>query len=178
MVNPDDVVNEYGADTLRMYEMFIGDFEKSVPWSTDGVRGCRRFLDRVWKLQPMLVRGTAYSSELETLMHQTIKKVSNDYEELKFNTAIAQLMTFVNEGTIQWINEAEMKTFLILFLTRRSPLMEGDLERLGFPGAQRTSWPTTGWKQCQTIAIGVRLTGEFGAITVNIDDPVEVVGKR
>jgi len=183
VVNPDDVVNEYGADTLRMYEMFIGDFEKSVPWSTDGVRGCRRFLDRVWKLQPMLVRGTAYSSELETLMHQTIKKVSNDYEELKFNTAIAQLMTFVNEVYhLGRINEAEMKTFLILLNPVAPHITEEIWERLGFPGMlNEQSWPTYDEAKtiAQTIAIGVQVNGRVrGEITVNIDDPVEVARQK
>lgn len=183
VVNPDDVVNEYGADTLRMYEMFIGDFEKSVPWSTDGVRGCRRFLDRVWKLQPMLVRGTAYSSELETLMHQTIKKVSNDYEELKFNTAIAQLMTFVNEVYhLGRINEAEMKTFLILLNPVAPHITEEIWERLGFPGMlNEQSWPTYDEAKtiAQTITIGVQVNGRVrGEITVNIDDPVEVARQK
>ena len=183
VVNPDDVVNEYGADTLRMYEMFIGDFEKSVPWSTDGVRGCRRFLDRVWKLQPMLVRGTAYSSELETLMHQTIKKVSNDYEELKFNTAIAQLMTFVNEVYhLGRINEAEMKTFLILLNPVAPHITEEIWERLSFPGMlNEQSWPTYDEAKtiAQTIAIGVQVNGRVrGEITVNIDDPVEVARQK
>ncbi len=179
VINPDEVVEEYGADTLRMYEMFIGDFEKSVPWSTDGVRGCRRFLDRVWKLQPNVVPGTAYSVELETLMHQTIKKVSTDYEDLKFNTAIAALMTLMNEiNQIGRINEAEMKTFLILLNPVAPHITEELWERLAFPGMlNEQEWPK--WDEAktiaQTVAIGVQINGRVrGEITVNLDDSVEV----
>ncbi len=179
VVNPDEVVEEYGADTLRMYEMFIGDFEKSVPWSTDGVRGCRRFLDRVWKLQPNVVPGAAYGPQLETLMHQTIKKVSTDYEELKFNTAIAALMTLVNEiNQIGRINEAEMKTFLILLNPVAPHITEELWARLAFPGMlNEQAWPT--WDEAktiaQTIAIGVQINGRVrGEITVDLDDSAEV----
>lgn len=97
VVNPDDIVAEFGADTLRTYEMFIGAFDLSASWSQEGVKGCRRFLERVWKLQDSLVDGDSYSKELESKMHQTIKKVSSDYESLKYNTAIAAMMTLVNE---------------------------------------------------------------------------------
>ncbi|MDY5775737.1 MAG: leucine--tRNA ligase, partial [Lachnospiraceae bacterium] len=92
VVNPDDIVMDYGADTLRTYEMFIGAFDLSASWSENGVKGCRRFLDRVWKLQEILVDGDAYSADLETKMHQTIQKVSSDFENLKYNTAIAAMM--------------------------------------------------------------------------------------
>ncbi|MBQ9437732.1 MAG: leucine--tRNA ligase, partial [Lachnospiraceae bacterium] len=97
VVNPDDIVMDFGADTLRTYEMFIGAFELAASWSDDGVRGCRRFLERVWKLQDFLVDGEGYSPELETKFHQTIKKVSGDFEALKFNTGIAALMSLLNE---------------------------------------------------------------------------------
>ena len=97
VINPDEVIDELGADTLRMYEMFIGDFEKSVPWSQDGVRGCRRFLERVWRLQKMLVDSNDITDELESNIHKTIKKVSEDYDQMKFNTAIAGMMTLVND---------------------------------------------------------------------------------
>lgn len=93
VVNPDDIVQEYGADTLRTYEMFIGAFDLAASWSEDGVKGCRRFLDRVWKLQDLMTDEEGYSKDLETKMHQTIKKVSNDFENLKYNTAIAAMMT-------------------------------------------------------------------------------------
>ena len=97
VINPDDIVNEFGADTLRTYEMFIGAFELSASWSMEGVKGCRKFLERVWKLQDMLIEGDSYRENLETKIHQTIKKVSNDFESLKFNTAIAAMMSLVND---------------------------------------------------------------------------------
>lgn len=179
VINPDDVVAEYGADTLRMYEMFIGDFEKSVPWSIDGVRGCRRFLDRVWKLQGVIQPGTEYSPKLETLLHQTIKKVSTDYEHLKFNTAIAALMTLLNEiNNLGKINGAEMRTFLILLNPVAPHITEEMWEKLGFKGMlNEQKWPT--WDEektvAQTIDIGVQINGRVrGEITVNLDDPAEV----
>lgn len=179
VVNPDEVVDEYGADTLRMYEMFIGDFEKSVPWSTDGVRGCRRFLDRVWKLQEVIKPGDKFSSELETKMHQTIKKVSTDYEHLKFNTAIAALMTLLNEiNQVGSINHAEMKHFLILLNPVAPHITEEMWETLGFTGMlNEQTWPK--WDEAKTVAqtvdIGVQINGRVrGEITVDLNDPVEV----
>ena len=97
VVNPDDIVMDYGADTLRTYEMFIGAFDLSASWSENGVKGCRRFLDRVWKLQEILVDGNEYRSAFETKMHQTIQKVSSDFENLKYNTAIAAMMSLLND---------------------------------------------------------------------------------
>ena len=97
VVNPDDIVREYGADTLRTYEMFIGAFDLAASWSEDGVKGCRRFLERVWKLQDIMTDEEGYSADLETKMHQTIKKVSNDFENLKYNTAIAAMMALIND---------------------------------------------------------------------------------
>ncbi|NLU36068.1 MAG: leucine--tRNA ligase [Clostridiales bacterium] len=115
VINPDDIVREFGADTLRMYEMFIGDFERSVPWSMNGVRGCRRFLDRVWRLQDIMVDDENISPEMETNIHKTIKKVSEDYENLKYNTAIAAMMSLVNEFyAANRVTKGELKTLLIL----------------------------------------------------------------
>jgi len=183
VINPDDVVAEYGADTLRLYEMFIGDFEKSVPWSTEGVRGCKRFLDRVWKLMDMVIPGEAYRPELEAKMHQTIKKVSQDYESLKFNTAIAALMTLLNDvyhtGSI---NEAELKTFLILLNPVAPHITEEIWERLKFGGMlNEQSWPT--WDEAKTVEktveIGVQVNGKLrGTIEVNVDDPQEAAREK
>ena len=115
VVNPDDIVREYGADTLRTYEMFIGAFDLSASWSEDGVKGCRRFLERIWKLQDIMTNEEGYSSDLETKMHQTIKKVSSDYENLKYNTAIAAMMALLNDFTKKGsITKGEYKTLLIL----------------------------------------------------------------
>ena len=113
VVNPDDIVNVYGADTLRTYEMFIGAFDAAAAWSEDGVKGCRRFLERVWKLKDMVTDEEGYSADLETKMHQTIKKVSNDFETLKYNTAIAAMMALINDfykkGSLQ---ETSLRHFL------------------------------------------------------------------
>ena len=115
VVNPDDIVQEYGADTLRTYEMFIGAFDLAASWSEDGVKGCRRFLDRVWKLQDLMTDEEGYSKDLETKMHQTIKKVSNDFENLKYNTAIAAMMTLLNDFYKKGsITRGELKTLIIL----------------------------------------------------------------
>ena len=115
VVNPDDIVRDYGADTLRCYEMFIGDFEKPVPWSENGVKGCRRFLERVWNLQSLVVDGNEYTEDLASEIHKTIKKVTEDYANLKANTAIAQLMTLSNEfSSAGKITKEDFRTFLIL----------------------------------------------------------------
>ena len=183
VVNPDDVVAEYGADTLRLYEMFIGDFEKSVPWSTEGVRGCKRFLDRVWKLQEAVIPGDAYRPELEAKMHQTIKKVSQDYEHLKFNTAIAALMTFLNDvNHVGSINEAEMKTFLILLNPVAPHITEEIWERLEFGGMlNEQTWPSWDEEKTieQTVEIGAQVNGKLrGTITVNLDDSQEAAREK
>lgn len=143
IVNPDDIVRDYGADTLRTYEMFIGDFEKSVPWSDNGVKGCRKFLDRVWRAQEIIVEGDAYSKELETSIHKTIKKVSSDYESLKYNTAIAQLMTLLNEFRDRSsITREEFKTYLILLNPVAPHITEELWEVMGYEGyLHNASWP-------------------------------------
>ncbi|MBQ3566288.1 MAG: class I tRNA ligase family protein, partial [Oscillospiraceae bacterium] len=115
VVNPDEVVRDYGADTLRLYEMFIGDFEKTAPWSPSSIKGCKRFLDRVWALQENVIDGDDYREQLTASFHKTIKKVSEDIETLKFNTAIAAMMALLNEITATGsINKAELRTLLIL----------------------------------------------------------------
>ncbi|MFA5341831.1 MAG: leucine--tRNA ligase [Clostridia bacterium] len=143
VVNPDKVIDNYGADTLRMYEMFIGDFEKSAPWSENGVKGCRRFIDRAYKMMDFMNNDDFYSKDIETLMHQTIKKVSNDFETLKFNTAIAQLMAFTNavyqKGSI---TRKEMRDFLILLNPVSPHVTEEMWQMCGFNGyLHNHSWP-------------------------------------
>ncbi|HEX9063386.1 MAG TPA: class I tRNA ligase family protein, partial [Clostridia bacterium] len=157
VVNPDEVVDEFGADTLRMYEMFIGDFEKAVPWSQNGVKGCRRFLDRVWRIQDMLIGGNEYSKELEISMNRTIKKVSEDFENLKFNTAIAAMMSLVNDFYAKGsVNRAEFETFLIL-LNPVSPHITEELwEKNGYKGyINKASWP--GWDESKTIEENIEI---------------------
>lgn len=143
VVNPDEIVEEFGADTLRAYEMFIGDFEKAVPWSMNGVKGCRKFLDRVWRLQEIVTDDSDYSKALETRMHQTIKKVTSDFENLKFNTAIAAMMALVNDINGHGkITRGEFKT-LVTLLNPVAPHMTEELwEVLGFEGMlNQTKWP-------------------------------------
>ena len=161
VVNPDDIINEFGADTLRLYEMFIGDFEKSVPWSQNGVKGCRRFLDRVWRLQGNLVDGNEYSKELETAMHRTIKKVTQDCENLKFNTAIAALMSLLNDFNSQdRVNKAEMRTFLTLLNPIAPHISEELWAILGFEGmVNQQAWPK--WDEAKTIEDQVEIVIQF-----------------
>ena len=142
VVNPDDIVRDFGADTLRCYEMFIGDFEKSAPWSENGVKGCRKFLDKVWRTQE-LVDGDSNFEKMETLIHQTIKKVSEDYENLKFNTAIAQLMTLLNEfNNLDKISKEQFKIFLILLNPVCPHITEEIWQRMGYEGYVHESiWP-------------------------------------
>lgn len=165
VVNPDDIINEFGADTLRLYEMFIGDFEKSVPWSQNGVKGCRRFLDRVWRLQSNLVGGETYSGELEINMHKTIKKVTLDYENLKFNTAIAALMSLLNDFVaLERVNKAEMKTFLVLLNPVAPHVSEELWQLLGFKGRlNQQPWPK--WDEAKTVEdqveIAIQINGRL-----------------
>lgn len=179
VVNPDEIVREYGADTLRMYEMFIGDFEKTAPWSENGVKGCRKFLGRVWNAQEFLVEGEGYSEELETLMHQSIKKVSYDYEHLKYNTAIAQLMTLMNAFyEKKSITVKEMKTFLIL-LNPISPHITEELWTLqGFEGyLNEQAWPEYDEEKAKadTINLPIQINGKMRG-TVSVDASIDKDG--
>ncbi len=135
VVNPDDIVNEYGADTMRLYEMFIGDFEKAAPWSSSSIKGCKRFLDRTEGLMYILKDGDEYSKELKVPFHKTIKKVTSDIEELKMNTAIAALMSLLNEIYNKGeINKAELRDFILLLNPFAPHLTEEMWQRAGFDG--------------------------------------------
>ncbi|GFN36007.1 leucine--tRNA ligase [Tepidimicrobium xylanilyticum] len=183
VVNPDDIVKEYGADTLRTYEMFIGDFEKSVPWSENGVKGCRRFLERVWRLQEIVIDGDEYTKELETVIHKTIKKVSEDYETLKFNTAIAALMTLLNEfNEIGKITKADIKTFLILLNPVAPHITEELWEILGFNGMlNQSQWPSYDEEKIQDeiIEMPVQVNGKVrGVIKISPDATQDVAREK
>ncbi|MBQ1849056.1 MAG: leucine--tRNA ligase, partial [Lachnospiraceae bacterium] len=164
VVNPDDIVQDYGADTLRTYEMFIGAFDLSAAWSEDGVKGCRRFLERVWKLQDILVDGDAYSADLETKMHQVIKKVSLDFETLKYNTAIAAMMGLINEFYKKnSITKAEYKTFLILLNPVAPHITEELWQAVGFEGrVYQQTWPNYDEAKTveSTVEIAVQINGK------------------
>ncbi len=175
VVNPDDVVNDYGADTLRTYEMFIGAFDVSAGWSMEGVKGSRRFLDRVWKLQDMLIDGDTYRAEFETKMHQTIKKVSNDFESLKFNTAIAAMMALVNEFfKAESVTKAEYATLLLL-LNPVAPHMTEELWEMHFGNGRiyQQKWPEYDEAKTveSTVEIAVQINGKVKAtLMVGLDE--------
>jgi leucyl-tRNA synthetase len=182
VVNPNDIIADYGADTLRAYVMFIGDYEKPAPWNPNAVKGCKRFLDRVWKLQEMIVDGEGYTKELETSMNKTIKKVSEDYEEMKFNTAIAAMMTLVNDfynnGSV---TRDELKALLIV-LNPVSPHMTEEIwEMQEFGGMlNETQWPT--WDEEKTvediIEMPVQINGKVKAkISIPKDADKEAANK-
>jgi leucyl-tRNA synthetase len=144
VISPDDIVNEYGADALRTYEMFMGDYEKEVNWSTNGLKGCKRFLDRLWKIQERLIDGDTYSKELESIIHKTIKKVSNDIENMKYNTAVSSLMILLNAFEEQeHINKTELRIFLILLNPIAPHITEeiNEINKLGIP-IYISNWPT------------------------------------
>ena len=174
VINPDEIIDEIGADAFRLYEMFMGAFDQAIPWSTNGAKGCRRFLDRVWRLQEMLVPGEGYSEGLNCLMHETVKKVSLDYETMKFNTAIAAMMTLVNEMYAAGsVTMGEMRTLLLLLNPVAPHITEEMWERCGFEGTMvRQSWPT--WDEAamvrSEIEIAVQVCGKVrGRIRVPAD---------
>ena len=176
VVNPDEIVTDFGADTLRTYEMFIGAFDAAASWSEDGVKGCRKFLDRVWKLQDIVVDGDTYSADLETRMHQTIKKVSSDFESLKYNTAIAAMMSLINDFYKKnSVTKAEYKTLLTL-LNPVAPHITEELWALaGFEGRlYQTAWPE--YDEAKTvenvIEIAVQINGKLKC-TIAVPKAVE-----
>ena len=182
VVNPDDVVNEFGADTLRLYEMFIGDFEKAAPWSNAGIKGCRRFIERYWNLQSILVDGEAVRPEMENSFHKAIKKVSYDIENLKFNTAIAALMALMNviaeKGSI---NKAELSVFTML-LNPFAPHVTEEIwseMKLGEGMVTEQIWPKYDESKCKddVIEIVVQVNGKvrtrlYVAADIQKDDAI------
>jgi len=183
VVNPDDIVRDYGADTLRTYEMFIGAFELSACWSEDGVKGCRRFLERVWKLQDLVTDEKGFSGELETKMHQTIKKVSSDFETLKYNTAIAAMMSLINEFYKKGsVTEDEFKTLLIMLNPVAPHITEELWESKNYGGRlYQATWPEYEEAKTEeaTVEIAVQINGKT-KVTLEIgkEDPKdEVIAK-
>ena len=183
VVNPDDIVRDYGADTLRTYEMFIGAFDLAASWSEDGVKGCRRFLDRVWKLQDIMTDEEGYSKDLETKMHQTIQKVSFDFENLKYNTAIAAMMALIN-GFYKKnpVTKGEYKTLITLLNPVAPHITEEIWQTIGGEGRlYQQSWPEFDEAKTvtNTVEIAVQINGKVKA-TLNIgkEDPKdEVIAK-
>ena len=182
VVNPDDVVAEYGADTLRLYEMFVGDFEKAAPWQENGIKGCKKFLDRVWALQDMLIDGDEYRKELESSLHKTIKKVSEDIESLKFNTAIASMMALINEiYAAGSINRKELEDFLIM-LNPFAPHITEEMYNIVSGGKilDQQSWVKYDEKLCidETIEIVAQVNGKLKTkLIIPVDMPKDDVLK-
>ena len=168
--------SEYGADTLRTYEMFIGAFDLSAAWSEDGVKGCRRFLERVWKLQDILTEEEGYSADMETKMHQTIKKVSSDFENLKYNTAIAAMMSLINEFYRKnSVTRGEYKTLLTLLNPVAPHITEELWQTAGFEGRlYQTGWPEFDEEKTveSQVEIAIQVNGRIKA-TISIPKDME-----
>ena len=187
VINPDEVVDQYGADTMRLYEMFMGDFEQAAPWQTSAIAGCNRFLDRVWALSDKLVEGEGYRPQIETLMHQTIKKVSADIEGLKMNTAIAQLMTLVNALYDNGgATKAELET-VVQLLNPFAPHMTEELwEKLGHSHDEQLAyypWPKYEEAKCveSTVEIAVQVNGKVKArlkVAADIDAAAAIAAAK
>ena len=173
VVNPDEIVDVYGADTMRLYEMFIGDFEKAAPWSPKSIKGCRRFLERVWSLAEKVQDGDEYSKEHEALMHRTIKKVGEDADSLKANTAIAALMTMLNEFYDKGVNKAEYETFLALLNPVAPHITEELWQQLGETGLLSVApWPAYDEAKTveSTVEMAVQVNGKLkGTIKLAAD---------
>ncbi len=182
VVNPDEIIAEYGADAFRTYEMFIGPFDQSTPWSMEALRGCSKFLDRVWNLTDFLVPGDVYSKDFEKMMHKAIRKVSEDYETLKFNTAVSTFMTMVNEFyRLKRINKAEFDTFLILLNPIAPHITEELYSKIGNEKTiAESSWPT--FEESKTIddeiEIPIQVNGKLKAtVTILVDSDEDIVKK-
>ena len=175
VVNPDDIVNEYGADTMRLYEMFIGDFEKAAPWSQASIRGCRRFVERYWNLQNILIDGDTIRPELAVPFHKAIKKVGEDIENIKFNTAIAALMALINDiSNVKSINKEELRVFSILLNPFAPHVTEEVYEacKLGEGILAEAAWPAYDESKCidESIEIVVQVNGKIKAkLNVPVD---------
>ncbi|MBR3961730.1 MAG: leucine--tRNA ligase [Clostridia bacterium] len=175
VVNPDDIVRDYGADTMRLYEMFIGDFEKAAPWSSASIKGCKRFLERVWALADIMTDEEGYRSEIEAEMHRTIKKVTEDIEGLKMNTAIAAMMALLNViANTGKITKGELKTLLILLNPFAPHITEEMWVNADFGGMlNETAWPEFDEAKCvdSTVEIVVQINGKIRA---RLNVPAEI----
>ena len=173
VVNPDEIVDTYGADTMRLYEMFIGDFEKAAPWNSDSIKGCKRFIEKYWNLQEKVVDGDEYTPEMEALMHKTIKKVTYDIDNLKANTAIAAMMSLVNELSAKGCNKAELKTLTILLNPFAPHVTEEMWDVMNFGGmVNQAKWPEYDEEKTKEndVEIVIQIMGKVRAkITVPVD---------
>ena len=179
VVNPDEIVDAYGADTMRLYEMFIGDFEKAAPWNSDSIKGCKRFIEKYWNLQEKVKDGNEYSPEHEALMHKTIKKVTYDIDNLKANTAIASMMTLVNEFSQKGCNKAELKTLTILLNPFAPHVTEEMWQVMNFGGmVNEAQWPTYDEEKTKenSVEIVIQVMGKVRSkLTIAVDMPKDEV---
>ena len=179
VVNPDEIVDAYGADTMRLYEMFIGDFEKAAPWNSDSIKGCKRFIEKYWNLQEKVKDGNEYSPEHEALMHKTIKKVTYDIDNLKANTAIASMMTLVNEFSQKGCNKAELKTLTILLNPFAPHVTEEMWQVMDFGGmVNEAQWPTYDEEKTKenSVEIVIQVMGKVRSkLTIPVDMPKDEV---
>ena len=180
VVNPDEIVDRYGADTMRLYEMFIGDFEKAAPWNSDSIKGCKRFVERYWNLQKIVADGDGYSSELEALMHKTIKKVTEDIDNLKCNTAIAAMMTLLNKVyEKKSITRAELRDLTIMLNPFAPHVTEELWEKMDFGGAVHDAkWPE--YDESKTVENSVEIVLQImgkvrSRMTIPVDMPKDEV---
>lgn len=180
VVNPDDIVDRYGADTMRLYEMFIGDFEKAAPWNSDSIKGCKRFIERYWNLQEIVTDGDGYSEDIEALMHKTIKKVSEDIDNLKCNTAIAAMMALLNKVyEKKSITKGELKTLTILLNPFAPHVTEELWEKMDFGGAvHEAEWSE--YDDAKTVENSVEIVLQFmgkvrSRVTIPADMPKDEV---
>ena len=183
VINPDDIVDEFGADTFRVYEMFMGPFDQTAAWSMESIRGCGKFLERVWNLQEILVDGDEYSSEFEKMMHQAIKKVTNDIEDMKFNTCVSTFMTILNEFTkLRKINKAELSTFVQLLNPFAPHITEEMWKRLGHnESIAYEKWPEYDEAKTveDTINLPIQINGKLRAnVTINKDEDQESIKEK
>ena len=181
VVNPDEIVDEYGADTMRLYEMFIGDFEKAAPWSKASIKGCRRFVERYWNLQNVLIDGDKIRPELESAFNKAIKKVGEDIENIKFNTAIATLMALINDiSNVKSINKEELRIFSILLNPFAPHVTEEVYEacKLGNGILAEAEWPEYDESKCvdESVEIVVQINGKIKAkLNIPVDADKDAV---
>ena len=181
VVNPDEIVDEYGADTMRLYEMFIGDFEKAAPWSKASIRGCRRFVERYWNLQSVLIDGDKIRPELEGVFNKAIKKVGEDIENIKFNTAIATLMALINDiSNVKSINKEELRIFSILLNPFAPHVTEEVYEACGLGNGilAEAEWPEYDESKCvdESVEIVVQVNGKIKAkLNIPVDADKDAV---
>jgi leucyl-tRNA synthetase len=182
VINPDDIVNEYGADTLRVYEMFMGDYQMDAPWNVDSLRGCKRFLDKVVRLKDKVNDKEGYTESLESLQHKTIKKVEYDTTHMGYNTVISSLMILTNKyDELDSITKEDYRLLLILLNPTAPHITEELNEELGFEPICESKWPTYDEEKTKDTEkeIGVQVNGKLrGSIKISVGDSEDVIKEK